>query len=52
MESKGAEGKAEGDVINGVWFGGGGCLSGGNGNFDLLGHDDVELADGCIEDKK
>lgn len=39
MESEGAEGKAESDVVEGVGFGGGGGLSGGDGDFDLLGHD-------------
>ena len=31
----------ESDVIDGVGFGGGGCLSVGDGDFDLVGHDGV-----------
>ena len=38
LEGEGAEGKAESDVVEGVGFGGGGCLSVGNGDLDLLGH--------------
>ena len=39
LEGEGAEGKTESDVVDGVWFWGGGCLSVWDGNFDLLGHD-------------
>ena len=39
LKSKGAERKAESDVVDGVWFGGGGGLGVGDGDFDLLGHD-------------
>lgn len=41
MESEGAEGEAESDVVEGVWFRGGGDLCVGDGDFDLLGHDVV-----------
>lgn len=39
MEGEGAEGEAEGDVVEGVGFGGRGKLGGGDGDFHLLGHD-------------
>lgn len=41
MESEGAEGKAESDVVEGVGFRGRGNLGSGDGDLDLLGHDVV-----------
>lgn len=41
LESERAEGKAESYVVDGVGFGGGGCLGVGDGDFDLLSHDMV-----------
>lgn len=41
LESEGAEGKAESDVVEGVGFGSGRVLGVGDGDFDLLGHDVV-----------
>lgn len=38
LESERAEGKAESYVVDGVGFGGGGCLGVGDGDFDLLSH--------------
>ena len=43
LESEGAEGKAESDVVDCVGFGSGGGLSVGDGDFHLLGHDMVGI---------
>ena len=39
MKREGAEGKAEGDVVESVGFGGGGGLGNRDGDLNLLGHD-------------
>lgn len=41
LECERAEGKAESYVVDGVGFGGGGYLSIGDGDLDLLSHDMV-----------
>ncbi len=38
LEGKGAEGEAEGNSVEGVWFGRGGDLGIRDGNFDLWSH--------------
>lgn len=45
VESERAEGKAESYVVDGVGFGGGGCLGVGDRDFDLLSHDDGTIVD-------
>ena len=42
LESEGAEGKTESNVVDCIGFGGGGVLSGGDRDFDLLCHDVVK----------
>ena len=41
LEGEGAEGKAESDVVEGEGFRGCGGLGVGDGDVDLMGHDEV-----------